>query len=104
MVKNKLLIAVDIDDTLAKGQYWGKEELEPIQEMIDLVNDLYIRGHHIIIHTARKEWWRTATEKWLQDNKIHYHALVMNKLPADYYIDDKAITPKEIKEFIIKHL
>ena len=50
------LIAVDLDLTLTKGkEYWGnkKEYIEPNQKMIDYVNNLYKKGAHIIIYTAR---------------------------------------------------
>ena len=99
------LIGVDLDGVLAwkEGGCWSAEDAlncEPIQENIDLLYKLIHAGHHIILYTARKEWWKSATEKWLKDNEIPYHALVMNKLPVDYLWDDRAAQTKDIKKLI----
>ena len=54
------------------------------------VRALYENPNHlIIIHTARSEKIRVQTEKELLQKNIPYHALVMGKLRADVYIDDK---------------
>ena len=48
------LICIDIDGVLCKGEFWtGEENLKPRQEMIDYSNNLYKKGAHIIIYTAR---------------------------------------------------
>lgn len=49
------------------------------------------KANLIIIHTARNPKIREQTEKELQEKGIQYHALVMGKLRADIYIDDKNI-------------
>lgn len=95
------LIAVDLDGTLCIGNCWTEEEClfaKPILERIDKVNKMYTGGGHIIIYTARPEWFRFATEYWLNKHNVRRHALVMcpNKMGADYYIDDKAIKPEEL--------
>jgi len=43
----------------------------------------------IIIYTARSHMIREKTEQELHQLGIPYHALVMEKLRADEYIDDK---------------
>lgn len=98
---NGKLIAIDLDGTLCRGECWTEEAClyaEPIQEMIDTVNDLYIKGGHIIIYTARPELFRHETEYWLNKHKVRRHALVMgsNKVGADFYIENKAIRPEEL--------
>lgn len=45
--------------------------------------------YFVIIHTARPEIIRKETEQELHDLGIQYSALVMDKLKADIYIDDK---------------
>jgi uncharacterized HAD superfamily protein len=97
------LITVDIDGVIADGECWSPEDAlkaKPIQENIDLLYQLIYAGHHIILYTSRKEWWRPETEAWLQKNKVPYHALVMNKTPCDFNIDDKNISIKDIKKII----
>jgi len=88
------LVCMDLDGTLCKGDCWTEEEMlfaEPIQKNIDKNNKLYLTNH-IIIYTARPEWYRAETVYWLSKNKVRYHALVMGdrKVGADIYYDDKA--------------
>jgi hypothetical protein len=55
-----------------------------------IVNGLYEnKENFIVIYTARSSSIREETEKELHDAGIKYHALVMDKLRADIYIDDK---------------
>lgn len=97
------LICVDMDGTLCKGEYWhtGKEEApEPVLEMIKIVNDLYIKGAHIIIWTARTPDAYYATMKWLINNGVKFHGISMQrKCGADLYIDDRALNVNDTLDF-----
>lgn len=89
-------VAVDLDNTLNTGdaQWWNGDHgtmTSSTEEVRDAINELYKRGKTILIHTARPEDVRAETEAWLKKNGVYYHALVMDKLSADAYIDDKAI-------------
>ena len=54
------------------------------------VNQLYENSNNfIVIHTARSFRIRKQTELELTKAGISYHALVMDKVRADIYIDDK---------------
>jgi len=56
----------------------------------DKVNKLFEDPNNfIVIHTARSESIRNQTVKELLKLDIKYHALVMQKVRADVYIDDK---------------
>lgn len=48
-----------------------------------------IPSNFIVIYTARSNQIRKQTEEELHKAGIPYHALVMEKLRADIYIDDK---------------
>jgi len=90
------LVCIDLDGTLCVGDCWTEESCltaKPIQKAIDKNNEMYVGGAHILIYTARPEWFRNETEYWLRKHKVRYHALVMgnNKVGADYYVDDKII-------------
>jgi len=99
IVKNKVkecsLIAVDLDGTLCEGEFWGEGEPLPKKDIIAKVKEMYFKGHHIHIHTARKEIYRPHTTAWLMKHRVWYHSLVMEKMPADLYIDDKTVRPDE---------
>jgi len=70
------VIVIDFDNTASKNPH--------------KVNALYEdSSHFIVIYTARSSLIRTETEKELQELGIKYHALVMDKLRGDIYIDDK---------------
>lgn len=72
------IIAIDFDDTAS---------LYP-----EKVNALYNnKDNFIVIYTARSSQIRIETEKELNLLSIKYHALVMDKLRADIYIDDKNV-------------
>ena len=92
------LIAVDLDGTLCEGEFWGEGVPEPKVERIEYINSLYKKGAHIIIWTARFPSWFEDTQKWLQNNGVLYHGIVMReKIGADLYIDDKCININDIK-------
>ena len=89
-----LVIAVDMDKTLTKTSIWHRTDPEPApnQVMIDIINELY-KSHFIVIHTARRHSLYDVTIDWLRKHKVNYHAICMNKMSADAYIDDKAFNP-----------
>lgn len=54
------------------------------------VNKLYEdKTNFIVIYTARSSVIRQQTEKELFVLGVRYHALVMDKMRADVYIDDR---------------
>jgi hypothetical protein len=76
--------AIDLDGTL---QHNGVGIASHIRRVNDLFNT---NGNTIIIYTARAEAIRPETERLLAKLDVHYHALVMNKLRADVYVDDRS--------------
>lgn len=96
----------DLDGTICTltkdGSY---DDVRPIHEMINVVNNLLTEGHRIVIFTARgmnscngdatlaEEKFREKTSAWLHNNYVYYHELIFGKPAADMYIDDKAICP-----------
>ena len=90
------MIAVDLDGTLCEGKFWV-EEPTPIQHRIDFVNDLYRKGAHIVIYTARFPKDFEMTDAWLAKFGVLFHGIAMRtKIGADVYIDDKAINASEV--------
>ena len=70
------VIAIDFDKTAS--------------EYPEAVNSLYENPENfIVIYTARSSSIRKETEELLKQKNIKYHALVMDKLRADIYIDDR---------------
>jgi len=61
----------------------ASEYPEKVKELYENPNNL------IIIYTSRSASIRDHTEQELKDKKIPYHALVMGRLRADVYINDK---------------
>lgn len=97
MPKTNQIIAVDIDGTLfERFDFLTGESFEPNYDIIHYVNRLYDSGGYIIIYTSRLERDRLATEYSLKKHGLKYHALVMEKLKADLYIDDKALNVEDI--------
>lgn len=107
------IYAIDLDGTLADtgpGKFSADmlsadiqqvyREATPIQKNIDRVNKLYDEGSIIIIHTARFSEDRDLTEKWLADHNVKYHRLALNKIRADFYVDDKNLSVEKFIEEI----
>lgn len=83
--KIKPVIAVDIDGVLCeeKNDYASRKKIADTKDYIN--QDAYI-----VLYTSRLEIDRQVTKKWLDKNKIHYDALIMNKLPYTKLIDDRS--------------
>ena len=87
-------IVFDIDGVICTNT-WGKyEEAQPIQDRIDVINDLYFNGHEIILFTARGSETgidhRVLTELQMKRWGVKYHDLKFGKPSADLYVDDRA--------------
>ena len=70
------VIAIDLDDTALKFP-------EEVKQLFDN------KENFIVIYTARPERLRNVTIDDLVSKEIPYHTLVMEKIRADVYIDDK---------------
>lgn len=80
IIKNPTLF-VDIDGTIIKYRKFSELEEsipEPIQDVIDYINNHYSNGAIIIITTARPEKYRLFTEKELTTIGLKWNQLVMD--------------------------
>ncbi len=94
-----LVFSIDIDGIICENNNFENYKIsKPIKENIKKINELYDKGNTIILNTARLEEDRYITIEWLYYNKVKYDVLLMNKIRADFYLDDRNIT---IKEFLI---
>jgi len=85
-------IVIDIDDTIAFAKnWWEYDKAKPIPGAKELLLKLMTEGHEVILWTARFEEDREVTEKWLRENGIPYHKLVLGKPQGDLYIGNNAI-------------
>lgn len=92
--KYKPIYAIDIDGILCKEQ-GPFQTRKPFKKNIDYINSL--QGY-IILYTSRLETDRNITIQWLNNNKVKYHSLIMNKLPYYQLIDDRSINFIQLKE------
>lgn len=107
----KKTIVFDLDETLCTKKQPNETymDVKPIQEMIDIVNELYDMGYEIIIETARNMLTQKNYEakviknvgqdtlNWLDKYGVKYNGIKFAKTFAIAYVDDKAIRPNEIK-------
>jgi CMP-N,N'-diacetyllegionaminic acid synthase len=79
-------------------------DVEPIRQNIEAINKLYDSGARIILYTARgsfnNEDWEDETVIQLNRHGVKYHGLFMGKPPADFYIDDRMVTMRKIREMV----
>jgi hydroxymethylpyrimidine pyrophosphatase-like HAD family hydrolase len=94
---------IDIDDTLLiypnrkfVDIYEKYSSAFPNNEAIKKVNELYNKGHVIILHTGRNWDKYQFTKKQLHIFGVKHHELVMGK-PQGYYIDKDSY--KSLKDF-----
>lgn len=89
--------SLDIDGTLTKTSAWTEEEcltVEPRLDVIKRINELF-HFNFIIIHTARRHELYMSTIQWLQKHNVRYHAIRMEKMPADVIVDLDVINKLE---------
>jgi capsule biosynthesis phosphatase len=106
-IKDKLRICFDLDNTLVTYPTIPNDysTVKPIQKTINLLNNLYKKGHEIIIYTARRMKTHhnnvgkvikdiaLVTLTTLDQFNIPYHELIFGKPIADIYIDDRGLNP-----------
>lgn len=91
----------DLDNTLCDTKKndignWDYLNSKPLKKRIEKVNELFERGHYIIIETARgsvsKKNWYEETYKQLVDYGLKFHELRTGvKFNGDFFIDDKGV-------------
>ena len=98
-----MIYVFDLDGTLCDTEGTIYEEAKPIHKRIAKVNNLYDKGHTIIIDTARgcgsgKNWFYYTVEQ-LKDWGVKFHTLRTGvKFGADVFVDDKGFNDKSFFE------
>ena len=97
----KLTIAIDIDGTVADCSKVDLRRVnrhpneflkaEPLKDAREAIKCLYKEGHIIVFHTARNYASKQVTKRWLVKYGFPFHHIVMDKLIAHVYVDDRAI-------------
>lgn len=103
-------VMIDLDKTIhrySKGYKDGSIYDDPFKGAKDVINWLKNKGFEIVIFTTRASIENAEEmggdhkkeianiETWLKDNDIYFDKITGEKLGADFYIDDKAITIKD---------
>lgn len=100
----KLTLVFDLDETLCtkKLPHESYLDVQPIEDMVQLVNSLHNEGHTIIIETARNMVTQNNFEAkviknvgqdtlmWLNKHGIKYDGIKFGKTYAHLYVDDKS--------------
>lgn len=102
----KNVICIDFDGTIFQ---WGDiyAKTPPFDGCVEVMRELRKRGWEIVILTSRMSptWWASEGWEWeesmkkeltfIQDRLIEYGIpfdyITAEKVPAEYYIDDKAV-------------
>lgn len=95
----------DLDGTICSiTENQEYEKAIPNQQMVDAINKLASENNLIKIYTARGmgsgKDFKTLTTHQLSKWGVRYHSLIMGKPSADFYIDDKGLTPYEFCRLI----
>lgn len=87
---NKIIIAVDFDDTLVYGIPYPQMDyvLKPYAK--EVINRLTNKGFQFVLNTARYGWWRLPAILFIKKEKLPIICHLYNKKErAKLYIDDK---------------
>jgi histidinol phosphatase-like enzyme len=79
MIKNSTYF-VDIDGTIIKYRQFDKllqTKAEPIQEVIDSINEEYDKGSHIVVTSARPIEYLEFTKKELKKIRLKHHQVIL---------------------------
>jgi CMP-N-acetylneuraminic acid synthetase len=88
--------------TLAPGNDYRKAA--PALPVVELVNRLHDAGNRVVILTARgsetgRDWTATTREQ-LRSWGVHHDELLFGKPAADFYVDDRALSPATLLAWI----
>lgn len=115
MIQEENVLVMDIDGTLCEVKPKGVEyiDVKPISEMIEKLIEYRNNGFYIILYTSRQmrthkgnlgrinaNTAKTLFE-WLDKHNIPYDEVYFGKPwcgKNGFYVDDKAIRPKEFRE------
>ena len=103
------IFAVDFDGTICENKY--PYIGDPKIEMIEKLKSLKSNGHKLILWTCRSDERLNEAVEWCKQFNLifdtvnsnpHYEISKWNNNPrkvgADYYIDDKSLTPEKFLE------
>ena len=95
---------IDIYDTIIPH---GDNKSPPFPKSVQTINDLYDKGHQIILTTARGEEYdfhfqtkysKKKTIKMLEKHKIKYHQIVWNSSSPRIIINDRGAIGLEVRD------
>jgi len=100
-IKSPKRVMVDFDRTIHKySEGWSDGTVYdvPISGAREALNELKERGYEIVIFSARtgksKPDWKEQErmmKEWMTKYNIPFDMITSEKLPAEYYIDDRAV-------------
>ena len=90
---DQMVVAFDLDDTLARGCYPSPEIGQPIPLALEGVAYYAGLGYEILVYTARPESHKQRIWEWLEQHGIRWmiYDIHCGKPRAGVYIDDKAV-------------
>jgi capsule biosynthesis phosphatase len=111
-------LVVDIDHTLCVAADKDYANAKPIRSVIEKVNDLHRNGWYIILFTSRNmnsynnnvgminARTLPVIIDWLDRHSVSYHEIHVGKPWAKdgFYVDDRAIRPREFVTNTIEQL
>jgi len=102
------IICLDLDGTLSindsewEPEYW--KHRTPDVGFIKQFNMLKKPNQKLIVHTSRLESEsKVGTLRWLQDCNVPFEAVHFDKPFYDFVVDDKAVTKKQLLNFMEKN-
>lgn len=91
---------LEIDGVIATRSAGDDATAEPLRDRIACVNRLHDQGNRIILFTARgaaeERVAQAITRRQLADWGVRYHELRFGRPVADFYVDDRTLSPADL--------
>jgi capsule biosynthesis phosphatase len=103
----KRTIVFDVDKTILETQNRDYDNSRPKMEVVEGIRALKKAGWHIVLHTARgqgrsggyiesvREEVTREIENFCEKFEVPFDELILGKVWAHYYVDDRALRPEE---------
>ena len=109
----KIIFCFDLDNVICATKKIIIILAKPNKKAINLINNLYVKGHYIKIFTARYMGRNNENQKKARlqgfnltskqlEMKVSYHELIMGKPSYDIFVDDKAFGFKKNGLLVLK--
>jgi len=81
---------------------WDPQKMELLPHCLEMIDEWEKNGDTIVLMTARPEVLRGELVRWLRQNKVYFHALVMDVTSGDRFLYNDRNPPYVTRAIVIE--